>query len=133
MARTVNTAPEEIEMTINKSKPALVVDPSTEIVSLLRRILTQMGFEEVDDAADGSIALQKLAEKEYGLVTTAWHMQPMGGEEFVRQTTQTFPDIPVIVIASDPAGGEEGIRLGAKGYIAKAFRAPEVRDMINRL
>jgi two-component system, chemotaxis family, chemotaxis protein CheY len=123
----------DTRMPIDMTLPALVVEPSREVSALLQQILMSFGFSEVNRAADGSAALRMLAEHEYGLVTTAWHMVPMGGAEFIRQSSQKFEAVPIVVIASDESGRTEGQSLGAKGFVRKGFRAQELWDVLTTL
>src|SRR5204862_6550606 len=62
-------------MAIDMSMPVLVVDDYNTMIRIIRNLLKQLGFEDVDDASDGSAALSKLREKRYGLVISDWNME----------------------------------------------------------
>ena len=53
-------------MAVDLSMPILVVDDYNTMIRIIRNLLKQLGFEDIDDAADGSAALAKLKEKKYG-------------------------------------------------------------------
>jgi CheY-like chemotaxis protein len=55
------------------------------LIRIIRNLLKQLGFEDVDDASDGSAALAKLREKKYGLVISDWNMEPMTGYELLKE------------------------------------------------
>ena len=65
--------------------PVLVVDDYNTMVRIIRNLLRQLGFEDVDDASDGSAALGRMREKKYGLVISDWNMEPMTGYELLKE------------------------------------------------
>src|SRR4029077_6941995 len=72
-------------MAIDMSMPVLVVDDYNTMIRIIRNLLKQLGFEDVDDASDGSAALVKMRDKRYGLVISDWNMEPMTGYELLKQ------------------------------------------------
>ncbi len=72
-------------MALDLSMPILVVDDYQTMVRIIRNLLKQLGFEDVDDACDGTTALAKLKQKKYGLVISDWNMEPMTGYELLRE------------------------------------------------
>ena len=66
-------------MTIDPSMPILVVDDYQTMVRIIRNLLKQVGYENVDDAPNGEVALQKIKGKRYGLIISDWNMEPMTG------------------------------------------------------
>ena len=72
-------------MAVDLSMPILVVDDYNTMIRIIRNLLKQLGFEDVDDAADGSAALAKMREKKYGLVISDWNMEPMTGYELLKE------------------------------------------------
>jgi two-component system chemotaxis response regulator CheY len=63
-------------MALDLSMPILVVDDYQTMVRIIRNLLKQLGFEDLDDASDGTTALAKLKQKKYGLVISDWNMEP---------------------------------------------------------
>ena len=112
-------------MTLDFSVPVLVVDDYQTMIRIIRNLLKQIGFSDIDEASDGSAALTRLKSRPYGLVITDWNMQPMTGYELLRHaraehSLQTIPFIMVTaesrmenVIAAKSAG--------ANNYIVKPF------------
>src|SRR6476659_5717347 len=75
-------------MALDLSMPILVVDDYQTMVRIIRNLLKQLGFEDVDDASDGTTALAKLKQKKYGLVISDWNMEPMTGYELLRHVRE---------------------------------------------
>ena len=71
-------------MAVDLSMPILVVDDYNTMIRIIRNLLRQLGFEDIDDAADGSAALAKMRDKKYGLVISDWNMEPMTGYELLQ-------------------------------------------------
>ena len=71
-------------MAINHSMPVLVVDDYKTMIRIIRNLLKQLGFSNVDEASDGSAALNMMRQKQYGLVISDWNMEPMTGFELLR-------------------------------------------------
>ena len=70
---------------IDLSKPVLIVDDYKTMLRIIRNLLKQLGFENIEEASDGNQALKKLRDKRYGLVISDWNMRPMTGMELLRQ------------------------------------------------
>ncbi|MGC2087695.1 MAG: response regulator, partial [Bradyrhizobium sp.] len=72
-------------MAVDLSMPVLVVDDYATMIRILKNLLKQIGFENIDDASDGSMALNKMRAKKYGLVISDWNMEPMTGYDLLRE------------------------------------------------
>jgi two-component system chemotaxis response regulator CheY len=72
-------------MAVNTNMPVLVVDDYKTMVRIIRNLLKQLGFANVDEAADGTAALDMMRNKQYGLVISDWNMEPMTGYELLRE------------------------------------------------
>jgi two-component system, chemotaxis family, chemotaxis protein CheY len=70
-------------MAVDNAMPVLIVDDYNTMVRIIRNLLRQLGFENVDDANDGSIALAKMRTRKYGLVISDWNMEPMTGYDLL--------------------------------------------------
>ena len=64
-------------MALDPKMPVLVVDDYSTMVRIIRNLLRQLGFVDIDDATDGAAALEKMNSKRYGLVISDWNMEPM--------------------------------------------------------
>src|SRR5204863_7868988 len=75
----------EPRMAVDTSMSVLVVDDYNTMIRIIRNLLKQLGFENIDDASDGSAALNKMRGKKYGLVISDWNMEPMTGYDLLRE------------------------------------------------
>src|SRR6202012_1171136 len=73
------------QMAVDLSMSVLVVDDYNTMIRIIRNLLKQLGFENIDDASDGSAALDKMRGKKYGLVISDWNMEPMTGYDLLRE------------------------------------------------
>jgi excisionase family DNA binding protein len=111
----------------NERPGILVVDDDPAIRELLAKALTAAGYR-VDLAADGPVALARLAESAYDLLITDLKMPGQDGLSLIREARTTSPSLPVIVITgySSEATAIEAINLGVAGYLTKPFRLPRI-------
>src|SRR5205085_10345430 len=72
-------------MAVDLSMPVLVVDDYNTMIRIIRNLLKQLGFENIDDASDGSAALNKMRSKKYSLVISDWNMEPMTGFDLLKE------------------------------------------------
>jgi two-component system chemotaxis response regulator CheY len=79
----------EPRMAVDLSMSVLVVDDYNTMIRIIRNLLKQLGFENIDDASDGSAALNKMRTKKYGLVISDWNMEPMTGYDLLRESART--------------------------------------------
>src|SRR3546814_2020256 len=70
---------------VDMNMPILIVDDYKTMLRIIRNLLKQLGFNNVDEATDGSAALQKLRDKEYSLVISDWNMEPMSGMQLLTE------------------------------------------------
>src|SRR5262245_6382558 len=119
-------------MAVSMSMPILIVDDYNTMIRILRNLLRQLGFSNIDEASDGRTALAKLRSKEYALVISDWNMEPMTGMELlqrVRSDERTMR-MPFVMIASDAAESADAGRCGASTYIMKPFTAQSLKTKL---
>lgn len=122
-------------MSLDLSTPVLVVDDYQTMVRILRNLLKQIGFNDVDDASDGQAALEKLRAKKYGLVISDWNMAPMTGYELLQQVRADaeLNALPFIMVTAE-AKTENVVaakKAGVNNYIVKPFNAETLRTKIS--
>src|ERR1035438_4609153 len=90
-------------MDFDLSMPILVVDDYSTMIRIIRNLLKQIGFENVDDANDGSAALAKMQGKQYGLIISDWNMEPMTGYDLLREVraNPALSKTPFIMITAE--------------------------------
>ena len=122
-------------MPVDLSIPVLVVDDYKTMIRIIRNLLKQLGFEDVDDAADGSEALEKMQGRQYGLVISDWNMEPMTGYELLREvrSDETLSRTPFIMVTAE-SKTENVIaakKAGVNNYIVKPFNAATLKNKID--
>ncbi len=121
-------------MAIDLSMPILVVDDYNTMIRIIRNLLKQLGFEDIDDASDGSAALNKMRGKRYGLVISDWNMEPMTGYELLKEV-RADPGLartPFIMVTAE-SKTENVIaakKAGVNNYIVKPFNAQTLKTKI---
>ena len=122
-------------MSIDKSMNVLIVDDYKTMLRIIRNLLKQLGFDNVDDASDGSAALTKLRAKKYGLVISDWNMEPVTGLDLLRRvrgeaTTSALPFI-MVTAESKTENVIEAKKAGVNNYIVKPFTAEVLKAKIS--
>ena len=115
--------------------PVLVVDDYKTMIRILRNLLKQLGFNDVDEAADGTEALTKMESRKYGLVISDWNMEPMTGYEFLKQVRadERMSRTPFIMVTAE-SKTENVIaakKAGVNNYIVKPFNAATLKSKID--
>ena len=124
-------------MSVDLSMPVLVVDDYNTMVRIIRNLLRQVGFTNVDDASDGIGALRRLREKQYGLVISDWNMEPMTGYELLKEmrADPNLASVPFIMITAE-SKTENVIaakKAGVSNYIVKPFNAATLKAKIDAI
>jgi two-component system chemotaxis response regulator CheY len=121
-------------MALDLSMPVLVVDDYSTMVRIIRNLLAQLGFADVDDAKDGVSALEKMRRKNYGLVISDWNMEPMTGYDLLREVRADpgLGEVPFIMVTAE-SKTENVIaakKAGVNTYIVKPFNAQTLKSKI---
>src|SRR5215207_11378605 len=121
-------------MAVDLSMPVLVVDDYNTMIRILRNLLRQLGFQDIDDAADGTAALAKMRQKQYGLVISDWNMEPMTGYDLLRhvRADENLRTTPFIMVTAE-SKTENVIaakKAGVNNYIVKPFNAQTLKTKI---
>ena len=121
-------------MALDPSMPVLVVDDYSTMVRIIRNLLRQVGFSDVDDSNDGAAALAKMRAKRYGLVISDWNMEPMSGYELLLQVRAdpALGETPFIMVTAESKTDNviAARKAGVNNYIVKPFNAQTLRTKI---
>jgi two-component system chemotaxis response regulator CheY len=121
-------------MAVDLWMQVLVVDDSNTMIRIIRNLLKQIGFQDIDDATDGSAALARMREKRYGLVISDWNMEPMTGYELLKEVRADpgLSKTPFIMVTAE-SKTENVIaakKAGVNNYIVKPFNAQTLQSKI---
>lgn len=115
----------------------LVVDDFSTMRRIVRNLLKELGFTNVDEAEDGVIALQKLRASDFDFVVTDWNMPNMTGIELLRaiRADAALKALPVLMITAEAKKENiiEAAQAGASGYIVKPFTAGTLSEKLNKI
>ena len=121
-------------MAVDLSMPVLVVDDYNTMIRIIRSLLKQLGFTDIDDASEGKAALAKMRQRRYGLVISDWNMEPMTGYELLKQVRAdaALSQTPFIMVTAE-SRTEDVIaakKAGVSDYIVKPFNARTLQGKI---
>jgi two-component system, chemotaxis family, chemotaxis protein CheY len=122
-------------MAVDHSMPVLIVDDYKTMIRIIRNLLKQLGFANVDEAGDGSAALDMMRLKDYGLVISDWNMEPMTGYELLREvrTDDRLSRTPFIMVTAESKTDNvvAAKKAGVNNYIVKPFNAATLKAKID--
>jgi len=122
-------------MAVDMKMNILIVDDYKTMLRIIRNLLKQLGFDNVEEATDGSTALGKLRDGSYGLVISDWNMEPMTGLQLLKEVRADgrLKPIPFIMITAE-SKTENVVAAKAAGvsnYIVKPFNAATLKQKIS--
>ena len=124
-------------MAIDKSMNVLIVDDYKTMLRIIRNLLKQIDFHNVDEANDGAEALTKLRSGSFSLVISDWNMEPMTGLQLlqeVRADARLSATPFIMVTAESKAENVVAARqAGVSNYIVKPFNAETLRSKIEKV
>jgi len=121
----------------DKSLNFLVVDDFTTMRRIVRNLLKELGFTNVDEAEDGQDALNKLQAGNFDFVISDWNMPNMDGLALLKtlRTEERFANLPVLMVTAEAK--KENIiaaaQAGASGYVVKPFTAAILEEKLNKI
>jgi two-component system chemotaxis response regulator CheY len=121
----------------DKTLKILVVDDFSTMRRIVRNLLKELGYTNVDEAEDGVVALQKLKGSNFQFVVTDWNMPNMTGIELLRaiRADVALKNLPVLMITAEAKKENiiEAAQSGASGYIVKPFTAGTLEEKLNKI
>lgn len=115
----------------------LVVDDMSTMRRIVKNILKQLGFSNMEEAENGQEALNKLRADSYGFVVSDWNMPVMPGIEMLRtiRADEKLKHIPVLMVTAEAQKENliEAIQAGVNNYIVKPFTAETMQEKIGKI
>jgi two-component system chemotaxis response regulator CheY len=115
----------------------LVVDDFSTMRRIVRNLLKELGFTNVEEAEDGAVALQKIKGGNFDFVVTDWNMPNMDGLTLLQtlRADPAYKNLPVMMITAEAK--KENIiaaaQAGASGYIVKPFTAATLSEKMEKI
>ncbi len=124
-------------MSVDKNMNVLVVDDYQTMIRIIKNLLKQLGFNNVDEATTGQGALDQINAKQYGLIISDWNMEPMSGLDLLKTVRSTqgndnISKVPFIMVTAE-SKTENVIaakQAGVNNYIVKPFNAETLKTKI---
>lgn len=122
-------------MAVDKNMRILIVDDFKTMLMITDNLLKQMGFKNVDQAKDGTEALEKMKGQSYGLVLSDWNMEPMDGLTLLKtiRANPATKSTPVILITAEskPENIIAAKKAGVNNYIVKPFSGKILKEKMS--
>jgi two-component system chemotaxis response regulator CheY len=124
-------------MMVDKSLKILVVDDFPTMRRIVRNLLKELGFENVDEAEDGAQGLEKLRTGGFQFVVSDWNMPNLDGLEMLKQIRldPVLKSLPVLMVTAEAK--KENIvaaaQAGANGYVVKPFTSATLEEKLNKI
>lgn len=115
----------------------LVVDDFSTMRRIVRNLLKELGYENVQEAEDGALALGKLRKQPFDFVVSDWNMPNLDGLEMLKQirADDQLKHLPVLMVTAEAK--KENIiaaaQAGANGYVVKPFTAATLEEKMNKI
>ena len=124
-------------MPADQNMRILVVDDMTTMRRIVKNILKQLGFANIEEAENGQEALQKLRAEPFGFVVSDWNMPVMTGIDMLRaiRADEKLKAIPVLMVTAEAqqANLVEAIQAGVSNYIVKPFTAETMQEKLGKI
>jgi two-component system chemotaxis response regulator CheY len=121
----------------DKNMRFLVVDDFSTMRRIVRNLLKELGFTNVDEAEDGQVALHKLKTQHFDFVVSDWNMPNMTGIELLKavRAEPQIKDLPFMMITAEAKRENiiEAAMAGASGYIVKPFTAATLEEKMGKI
>jgi two-component system chemotaxis response regulator CheY len=115
----------------------LIVDDMATMRRIVKNILKQLGFPNVEEAENGQDGLQKLRSDTFGFVVSDWNMPVMNGIDLLRaiRADDKLKATPVLMVTAEAqqANLVEAIQAGVSNYIVKPFTAETMQEKMAKI
>ncbi|GAB2909019.1 chemotaxis response regulator CheY [Paralcaligenes sp. KSB-10] len=122
---------------VQKTMKILVVDDFPTMRRIIKNLLKDLGFENVDEAEDGAMGLEKLRNGTFDFVVSDWNMPNMDGLTMLKhiRADAVLSKMPVLMVTAEAK--KENIiaaaQAGANGYVVKPFTAATLEEKLNKI
>jgi len=115
----------------------LVVDDFSTMRRIIKNLLKDLGFSNIDEADDGATALPKLQSGGFDLLITDWNMPKMPGIELVKSVRgdNALASMPILMVTAEAKRDQimEAAQAGISGYVVKPFNAQALREKLTKI
>ena len=124
-------------MALDQNMKVLVVDDFPTMRRIIRNLLKEIGYENLDEAEDGTAAFDKLKGGDFDFVVSDWNMPNMTGLELLKavRSESGIKDTPFLMVTAEAAKENivSAVEAGVNNYIVKPFTAAVLREKIDKI
>ncbi|MCD6150977.1 MAG: chemotaxis response regulator CheY [Deltaproteobacteria bacterium] len=122
---------------MNLNMKILIVDDFSTMRRIIKNILRQLGFTNVQEADDGVTAWPKIQSEPFDLIVTDWNMPKMSGLELLKaiRSDENLKDLPVLMVTAEALKENiiEAVKAGVSNYIVKPFTAETLQEKLQKI
>lgn len=122
---------------MDKNMKILVVDDFSTMRRIVKNLLRDLGFTNVDEADDGKTALPKLQSGNFDFLITDWNMPGMSGLDLLKNVRQdpNLKKLPVLMVTAEAKKEQivAAAQAGVNGYVVKPFTAGTLKEKIEKV
>jgi len=124
-------------MSVSRDIKILIVDDFATMRRIIKNILKQLGYTNVDEADDGSSALTKLRSGKFDFVITDWNMPNVNGLDLAKaiRADEQLKALPVLMVTAEAMKENvlEAMKSGVSNYVVKPFTAEVMKEKIEKI
>ncbi len=124
-------------MALSQEAKILVVDDFATMRRIIKNILKQLGYTNVDEADDGSTGLAKLKASKFDFVITDWNMPNMSGLELIKaiRGDDALKETPILMVTAEAMKENiiEAVKSGVNNYVVKPFTAEVMKEKMDKI
>ncbi|MGH1472209.1 MAG: chemotaxis response regulator CheY [Cellvibrionaceae bacterium] len=122
---------------MDTSMKILIVDDFSTMRRIIKNLLRDLGFENTDEADDGTTALPMLKEGNYDFLVTDWNMPGMSGIDLLKaiRSDESLSSLPALMVTAEAKREQiiEAAQAGVNGYVVKPFTAQILKEKIDKI
>merc|ERR1711981_933598 len=126
-----------LEAILDKSMKILVVDDFSTMRRIIKNLLKDLGFANIQEADDGSTALPMLQQGDFEFVVTDWNMPGMQGIDLLRaiRADDKLKHLPVLMVTAEAKKEQivAAAQAGVNGYVVKPFTAATLKEKLDKI
>lgn len=115
----------------------MVVDDMSTMRRIVKNILKQLGFTNIEEAENGKDAFEKIKQGGFGFVVSDWNMPVMTGIELLRaiRADAELKTLPVMLLTAEAQKENiiQAVQAGVSNYIVKPFTAEQIQEKIGKI
>jgi two-component system chemotaxis response regulator CheY len=122
---------------LDKNMKILVVDDFSTMRRIIKNLLKDLGFTNIQEADDGSTALPMLQNGDFDFVVTDWNMPGMQGIDLLRaiRSDDSLKHLPVLMVTAEAKKEQivAAAQAGVNGYVVKPFTAATLKEKLDKI